>query len=131
VDGFLLPPATYDFGMDAAFEQAAATYEAGKSNYRLGGEFPLAAISVDPIGRFWYSAWSTCLLGGTYTHAREYTHLLLLVLRNAKSPFVLDTVFRALRSIHRNSESSLGPDLYEELGEALAQHGFQKMDVAK
>jgi hypothetical protein len=120
---------TYDASMDAAFEQAAATYEAGKSNRRFERESPLGALGVDPVGKFWYAAWSTCLLGGIEAEANKNARLLLPVLRGTESPFVLDLVFRALRSIHRNSESSLGPELYAELGDALATHALQKMEA--
>ena len=121
---------TYDASMDAAFEQAAATYEAGKSNWRYDGESPLVALSVHPIGKLWYVAWAACLLGGSESKAREHANLLIPVLRNSKSSFVLDLTFRALRSIHRNFQSSLGPELYAELGDALATHAVRKIDVA-
>jgi hypothetical protein len=121
----------YSARMDAAFEQAAVTYEAGKSNRRFEQESPLGALSVDPIGKLWYAAWRTVLLGGNEADASKDARLLLPVLRSTESPFVLDLVFRALRSIHRNSESSLGSELYADLGEALATHAVQKTDVTK
>jgi hypothetical protein len=119
------PVDIYDAAMDTAFEQAAATYEAGKSNWRYDGESPLQAISVHPVGRLWLAAWEIRLLGGWDHKAREHANLLLPVLRNSESPFVLDLVFRALRSIHKNSQSSLGPELTAELGEALENHAVR------
>jgi hypothetical protein len=122
---------TYDASMDAGFEQATATYEAGRSNRRFERESPLAELSVDPISKLWYAAWSTCLLGGIEAEAGKNARLLLPVLRGTQSSFVHNLVFRALHWIHRNSEASVGPELYAELGEALATHAVRKTDVAR
>jgi hypothetical protein len=125
------PPAvaanSYDSSMDAAFEQAAATYEADKSNYRLGGESPLAALSVTPIGKLWYTAWGICLLGCRDSDASQNARLLLPVLQGTKSAFVRDITFRALRSIHRLSQAALAPELHQQITDALA---VQKMEVS-
>jgi hypothetical protein len=119
---------TYDASMDAAFEQSAATYEAGKSNRRYEQESPLGALSVDPIGKFWYATWSICLLGGSRdADATKNVRLLLPVLLNSKSPFVQDLVFRALRLIHRQGKSSLGDDLFKKLDAAIQTHTIAKL----
>jgi hypothetical protein len=134
VDNAPVPPQpsrlvdTYDASMDATFEQAAATYEAGKSNRRFERDSPLGALSVDPIGKLWYAAWSICLLGGSAeADAINNVRLLLPVLLHSKSPFVLDLGFRALRSIHRQCKSSLGDDLYKELDDALKTYSIAKL----
>jgi hypothetical protein len=57
--------------------------------------------------------------------------LLLPVLRHSRSPFVLDLVHSALRSIHRNFHSTLGPDLKEELRAALDDFDVKKLEVVK
>jgi hypothetical protein len=113
--------------MDRQFEEAAATYEVGKSNVRLGGDTPLREIIKHPVGRIWHEAWFVVLTGGGANNA-ETAMELLPVLRATQSAFVLDLVFRALMSIHRNWNSALRPELYKELTLTLREFDVQKLE---
>jgi hypothetical protein len=114
---------------DRQFEEQAEKYETGKLDWRDSGKPILTEITAHPVGRFWEAAWSWTLLGGINGKEVETAKLLLPVLRQSQSAFVLDLVHGALRSIHRNFHSSLGVDLRDELTEALDHFDVQKMEV--
>jgi hypothetical protein len=115
--------------MDRQFEEAAKTYEEGKSRVCLGEDTPLREIVKNPIGRIWYEAWSCALSGGFTGKNSVIARELLPILRATHSPLVFDLCFRALRSIHRLSAEDLDPMLLQEVEDAVTR-SVQKLETS-